>query len=87
MGSYRSCEYDINHGPWDPVTGGTLAVVDLFYDVFKGMGEIGSEFVRVPNIGLNKANLAKDEQARYPPHCLSPLAQTTRLSANARLRG
>lgn len=37
-------------------------MVDLFYDVFKGMGEIGSEFVRVPNIGLNKWEVAKAEQ-------------------------
>ncbi|MCJ1468979.1 hypothetical protein MMC07_007610 [Pseudocyphellaria aurata] len=56
---------------------GTLAVVDLFYDVFKGMGEIGSEFVRVPNIGLNKANLAKDEQAYYP-HRPPVLSSTNR---------
>lgn len=64
---FRPCEYDLNHGPWDPVTGGTLAVVDLFYDVFKGMGEIGSEFVRVPNIGLNKGEVAKaEQQVHYP---------------------
>ena len=48
---FRPCEYDLNHGPWDPVTGGTLAIFDLFYDVFKGLGEIGSEFTRIPNVG------------------------------------
>lgn len=50
-GRFRPCEYDLNHGPWDPVTGGTLAIFDLFYDVFKGLGEIGSEFTRIPNVG------------------------------------
>lgn len=45
-------------------------MVDLFYDVFKGMGEIGSEFV---HIGLNKGELAKDEQrAHYPPRAFVP---------------
>lgn len=33
------------------MTGGTLAIFDLFYDFFKGVGEIGSEFTRVPNVG------------------------------------
>lgn len=33
------------------MTGGTLAIFDLFYNFFKGMGEIGSEFIRVPNVG------------------------------------
>lgn len=50
-GRFRPCEYDLNHGPWNPVTGGRLAIFDLFYDFFKGMGEIGSEFIRVPNVG------------------------------------
>lgn len=48
-------------------------MVDLFYDVFKGMGEIGSEFVRVPNIDLNKSELAKDEQqVHYPARAPVP---------------
>lgn len=31
--------------------GGKLAIFDLFYDVFKGLGEIGWEFTRIPNVG------------------------------------
>lgn len=33
------------------MTGGTLAIFDLFYEFFKGVGEIGSEFIRIPNVG------------------------------------
>lgn len=64
----RPCEYDLNHGPYDPVSGGTIAIVDLFYDVFKGIGEIGSEFVRIPNVGQNNRESSKTHQpVHYPP--------------------
>lgn len=44
-----------------------MAIGELFYDVFKGLGEIGSEFVRVPNVGQSKAVLPDDsEQVHYP---------------------
>lgn len=59
---FRPCEYDLNHGPWDPVTGGTLAIFDLFYDFFKGMGEIGSEFIHIPNVG-QKGESSKSSQS------------------------
>lgn len=65
MKSFRPCEYDLNHGPWDPLSGGTIAVVDLFYDVFKGIGEIGSEFVRVPSVSQNEAS-NPNEAVHYP---------------------
>ena len=42
------------------MTGATLASVDLFYDIFKGMGEIGSGI-------KNKRELVKDEQQAYDP--------------------
>lgn len=60
-GRFRPCEYDLSHGPWDPVTGGTFAIFDLFYDFFKGVGEIGSEFFRVPNVG-QKGQSSKSSQ-------------------------
>lgn len=64
---FRPCDYDLNHGPWDPVSGSTMAVVDLFYDVFKGIGEIGSEFFRVPSIGQSQGESSKKQQAvQYP---------------------
>lgn len=39
-----------------------MAIVDLFYDVFKGIGEIGSEFIRVPNVSQDKGESSKAEQ-------------------------
>ena len=65
MISFRPCDYDLNHGPWDPVTGGTIAIVDLFYDVFKGIGEIGSEFVRVPSVSQSETSKTK-QAVHYP---------------------
>lgn len=65
MERFRPCEYDLNHGPWDPLTGGTIAIVDLFYDVFKGIGEIGSEFVRVPSMSQSETSPTK-QAVNYP---------------------
>ena len=67
MTRFRPCDYDLNHGPWDPVSGGTMAVVDLFYDVFKGIGEIGSEFVRVPSVGQSQGEPSEKKQAVHYP--------------------
>ncbi|KAJ9639324.1 hypothetical protein H2199_006357 [Coniosporium tulheliwenetii] len=44
----RTCEMNLDHGPWEPVSGGGLAIADLFYDVFKGIGEMGSGFTGSP---------------------------------------
>ncbi|MCJ1429861.1 hypothetical protein MMC29_007776 [Sticta canariensis] len=82
---FRPCEYNLNHGPWDPLTGGTSAVVDLFYDVFKGMREIESEFV---HIGLNKRELTKDEQqAHYPPRAFVPFNMDHKFAGQRTAKG
>jgi hypothetical protein len=47
---YRPCEYELDHGPWEPVSGGALAISGLFYNVFKGFGEIGSDLVRLSTV-------------------------------------
>lgn len=52
---YRPCEYDLTPGPWEPVSGASLAILDLFYDTFKGLGMIGSEFTRLPYVGQTNA--------------------------------
>lgn len=44
-----------------------MAVADLFYDVFKGIGEIGQEFVRVPNVGQNNGESSKSAQRVHYP--------------------
>ena len=44
-----------------------MAIVDLFYDVFKGVGEIGSEFIRVPNVGQNKESSQANQRVYHPP--------------------
>lgn len=44
-----------------------MAVAELFYDVFKGIGEIGSEFVRVPNVGQNNGESSKANERVYYP--------------------
>ena len=44
-----------------------MAIAELFYDVFKGLGEIGSEFVRVPNVGQLTGESSKASQRVYYP--------------------
>lgn len=61
-----------------------MAVGELFYDVFKGLGEIGSEFVRVPNVGQNKGVLPNDsEQVYYPARPQKPSENDKILGARA----
>lgn len=43
---FRSCDYELNHGPWEPFSGGAFAVSSLFYNVLKGFGEIASDINR-----------------------------------------
>lgn len=50
LSRYRSCEYELGHGPWDPVSGGGLAITGLFYNVFRGFGEIASDFARLSRV-------------------------------------
>lgn len=40
-------------------------MVDFFYDVFKGIGEIGSEFVRVPSVSQSETSKTK-QAVHYP---------------------
>jgi hypothetical protein len=47
----RVREYQLRSGPWDPLSGGSKAVVALFHDTFKGLAEIGSDFTRKPYFG------------------------------------
>ncbi len=64
---YRPCECNLNPVPWEPVSGATLAILDLFYDTFKGIGEIGSEFVHVPYVG-QKRTVKTSEVAQPAVH-------------------
>jgi hypothetical protein len=61
---FRSCEYNLTPGPWEPVSGATRAVLDLFYDVFKGVGEIGSEFVHMPYVDEMKGKARNTKQSK-----------------------
>ncbi|KAG9604261.1 glycosyltransferase family 1 protein, partial [Aureobasidium melanogenum] len=47
----RTKEYRLRTHPWDPVSGGSKAIINLFYDTFKGFAEIGSDFTRKPYFG------------------------------------
>jgi hypothetical protein len=42
-----------------------MAMVDLVYDVFKGIGEIGSEFVRVPSVSQTQGD-SSTTAVHYP---------------------
>src|SRR5450432_3608526 len=78
---YRPCQYDLNPGPWEPVSGATLAILDLFYDTFKGIGEIGSEFVRVPYVGQKRTDKSSQITApvvqEFPPSASAPAASSS----------
>lgn len=57
----RTCDYELNHGPWEPFSGGLLAVSGLLYNLFKGFGEIGSDVVRLSaNVESLKGGQAKN---------------------------
>lgn len=52
---FRSCDYELNHGPWEPFSGGAFAVSSLFYNVLKGFGEIASDIDRFfTNVGASQ---------------------------------
>lgn len=42
-------------------------MVDLFYDVFRGIGEIGSEFVRIPSVGRSSGESSPTTQTVHYP--------------------
>jgi hypothetical protein len=48
-----------------------LAVLDLFYDTFKGIGEIGSEFVRVPYVGQKRTDKSSQPTSEAAEEFLS----------------
>lgn len=48
------CVYDVvGSGPLEPMSGASGALGDLFYESFKGMGEIVWDVVRVPQLGYS----------------------------------
>lgn len=52
---FRSCDYELNHGPWEPFSGGAFAVSSLFYNVLQGFGEIASDIDRFfTKVGASK---------------------------------
>ena len=73
----RPCEYDLNHGSWGPVTGGTIAIIDLFYDFFTGVLEIVSELIRVPNVGQK----GESSKSSLPTHfsAQSPMSSRSKM--------
>jgi UDP-glucoronosyl and UDP-glucosyl transferase len=51
----RHIEYDVaHHGPYEPLSGAAVALGDLLYDAFKGMGEICYGFVGQPVAGSRR---------------------------------
>ena len=78
---YRPSKYDLNPGPWEPFSGATLAILDLFYDTFKGIGEIGSEFVHIPYVGqkrTEKSSSAGEPVTKELPAAAGPSSPTPR---------
>ncbi|KAH0037697.1 UDP-Glycosyltransferase/glycogen phosphorylase, partial [Aureobasidium melanogenum] len=60
----RTKEYRLRTYPWDPVSGGSKAIINLFYDTFKGFAEIGSDFTRKPYFGQESVvNIGQSSQA------------------------
>ena len=48
---HHSVKYNVKLGPWEPVTGGMFAVTDLFYETFKGIGEVFYDVGRGLTVG------------------------------------
>jgi hypothetical protein len=44
---YCPCECYPRYGPWESFSESMLAISGLFYNVFKGFGKIGADFVRL----------------------------------------
>ncbi|KAJ5968963.1 UDP-glucose-sterol transferase [Penicillium viridicatum] len=43
---WRPCKYDLNLGPWEPVSGTALAALDSATQILNGFEEIGTSFVK-----------------------------------------
>ena len=84
---HRHIEYDVAHyGPHEPLSGAAVAIGDLFYESFKGMGEIMYEFLGAPyasSIDVWKKNQARNAAAalqlpsQQQQHQSSPNETTT----------
>lgn len=62
--------------------------MDLFYNVFKGIGEIGTEFVRVPNVGQSKwASSKSNQHVHYPARPPAPVNKITDIIGQSSARG
>ena len=48
---HHSVKYNVKLGPWEPVTGGMFAVTDLFYETFRGIGEVFYDVGRGLTVG------------------------------------
>ncbi|KAK5072447.1 hypothetical protein LTR51_005083 [Lithohypha guttulata] len=74
---HRSVNYDIVHGPYDPLSGAAWAVTDLIVDGFRGMGEMIAEVAHVPIVAhrATKRSLARLKEAKIGQN---PAATTTK---------
>ena len=65
-----------------------MAVADFFYDVFKGFGEIGHEFIRVPNVGQYNGESSKSAQrVHYPARPSTPARMDSDIVGQSAARG
>ena len=59
MLTLRTTEHNVASGPFEPVSGAAWAILDLFYDSFKGMGEILTEVGHTPYLGFKAFDKGK----------------------------
>ena len=59
MPTLRTKEHNVVSGPFEPVSGAAWAILDLFYDSFKGMGEILTEVGHTPYLGYKAFDKGK----------------------------
>ncbi|KEF63759.1 uncharacterized protein A1O9_01737 [Exophiala aquamarina CBS 119918] len=62
----RYMEYNVASGPYEPVSGAAWTILDLFYETFKGMGEILTEVGHLPYLGVKAFDKGK-AAIRSPP--------------------
>jgi hypothetical protein len=61
--NFRPVEYPLDYGPLEPISGGFLAIMSLFYNTFKGISEavLGLDALVSPN-GMNRQSCSATDQ-------------------------
>lgn len=79
---YRPCEYDVEDGPWDPLTGGASALLGTLTSLMIGVADIPVEIMSGVKTSVQKSVLQRAEKERMGSAATSPASSTPSLGLN-----